>query len=128
MVNRRRDAYLACTAVQASQSRGTVHSRFVGQSHIYVAFRSRETRWTRARVQPLARVEARAAVLARCVIGAIVQILIAKHASPSFFAQALPRFLAITVHATRIYLTLVASFTGPTQVTSARKGKNTHSY
>jgi len=61
------------------------------------------------------------------VVGAVVQVLVAKHTTPSFFAQTLPWFLAITVHATRIYLTLVASGSCPARVTSAEeeRKKNT---
>lgn len=52
------------------------------------------------------------------MIGAVVEILVAEHTAPSLFAQTLPRFLAVSVHTTRIYLTLVASGSGPARVTS----------
>jgi len=62
------------------------------------------------------------------VVGAVVQVLVAEHAAPSFFAQTLPRFLAITVHTTRIYLTLVASGSRPARVTSAKEKRKKHEF
>lgn len=61
------------------------------------------------------------------MVSAVVQVLVAKHTTPSFFAQTLPWFLAITVHATRIYLTLVASGSCPARVTSAKE-KEKHEF
>lgn len=112
-------AYLASSAVQTRQSRGTVQS--LGESQVDFALGSGKTGRTRARVQSLARVEARAAILARRVIGTVVQVLVAEHTTPAFFAQTLPRLLAVAVHATRIYLALVASGSRPARVTSAKK-------
>lgn len=62
------------------------------------------------------------------MVGAVVQVLVAKHATPSFFAQTLPRFLAIAVHATRIYLTLVTSGSRPARVTSAKEKRKKHEF
>lgn len=115
------DTHLARTTVQARESRGTVQSRSTGQAQVDVALGPGEVGRTRARVKALARVEARAAVLARRVVGTVVQVLVAEHATPSLFAQTLPRLLAVTVHATRVYLTLVTSGSRPTGVTSATR-------
>lgn len=117
------DTHLARSAIQASQSRGAVQSGSAGQSQVDVALGTRETGRTRTRVEPLARVETRAAVLARRVVGAIVQVLVAEHTAPSLFAQTLPRLLAVAVHAARIDLTLVASGSRPTGVTPAEGWK-----
>ena len=71
-----------------------------------------------ARVRSLAGVETSAAVFARLVIGAVIEILIAEEAAPSFVAVALPRLLARSVKATRIANALVALFALPTQFAS----------
>lgn len=84
-----------------------------------------------ARVRALARVETGAAVSARLMVGAVVQVLVAEQPAPAFVAQTVPRLLAGTVSAVRIRFAFVAQSTFPTAVTSAygEKGgrrKKTH--
>lgn len=66
-------------------------------------------------VGALTRVETGAAVLAGLVIGAVVEILIAKQTAPTFVAIALPRLLARSVQAARVANALVAQFALPSQ-------------
>ena len=70
---------------------------------------------TGARVRSLASVEASAAILARLVVGAVVQVLVAKETAPAFVAVALPRLLARAVQTARITDALVAQLSLPTQ-------------
>lgn len=72
-----------------------------------------------AGVRALASVEAGAAILARLVVRAKVQVLVAKQTTPSFVTQTLPRFLAGSVHASRIRFTLVAQLSLPSGLTNA---------
>ena len=63
----------------------------------------------------MASVEAGAAVLAGLVIGAVVEILIAKQTAPTLVAVALPRLLAGAVQTTWIADALVAQLSLPSQ-------------
>jgi len=66
-------------------------------------------------------VEAGAAVQARLMIRAIVEVLVAEQSAPAFVARALPGFLAATVKAARVSDALIALRTFPAAVTSATK-------
>ncbi len=63
----------------------------------------------------MASVEAGAAVLAGLVIGAVVEIVIAKQTAPTIVAVALPRLLAGAVHTAWIADALVAQLSLPSQ-------------
>jgi len=60
-------------------------------------------------------------MLAWFVIGAVIQILVAKQAAPSFITQAVPRLLARTVEATRVPLTFVTQAAFPSTVAPVRR-------
>jgi hypothetical protein len=60
------------------------------------------------------------------VVGAVVQILVAKQAAPSFITQAVPRLLARTVEATRVPLTFVTQAALPSTVAPAKRGSVSH--
>lgn len=72
----------------------------------------------------MAGVKAGAAVHARLMIRAIVEILIAEQSTPAFVARALPRFLAATVEATWVSNALITQWPLPTVVTSATARQN----
>jgi hypothetical protein len=74
-----------------------------------------------ASVRTLTGVKASATMPAWFVIGAVVQILVAKQAAPSFVTQAVPRFLARTVEATRVPLTFVTQAAFPSTVAPAKR-------
>lgn len=73
----------------------------------------RVTGWALAGIRTLSGIEAGSTVLARFVVRAEVQILIAEQSTPAFIAETLPRFLAGSVHASRIGLALVAQSAFP---------------
>lgn len=77
---------------------------------------------TLARVRALTGVEAGSTVLARLVVGAKVQILVAEQSAPTFVAQALPRFLAGSVHAPRVRFALIAQLPLPSGLADAFVG------
>lgn len=81
----------------------------------------RVTRRTLAGVRALACVEAGSSVLAWFVVRAKVQILIAEQTTPAFVAKALPRFLAGSVHASRVGFAFVAKSSFPSGLTSVGK-------
>lgn len=85
--------------------------------HGYFAVGAVEAVGAAAGVTALAGVEASAAVSARFVVGAEVQVLVAEQAAPAFVAEAIPRFQAGTVDATRVTLTLVAEGPLPPRLT-----------
>lgn len=76
------------------------------------------------RVRALARVETGAAVSARLMVGAVVEVLVAEQPAPAFVAQTVPRLLAGTVSAVRIRFAFVAQSTLPATVTSAKHKKD----
>lgn len=53
-------------------------------------------------------------ILARPMIGAVVEILVAEEAPPAFLAQTLPGFVAGAVVTSRVFQTKVAPFAAPT--------------
>lgn len=59
--------------------------------------------------------------MARQMIGAIVQVLIAEEAAPSLLTNAFPRGGACAVHATGIFFAFVAQLSFPAGLTSARE-------
>lgn len=69
-----------------------------------------------ASVRALSGVEADALVLARLVIRAVVQVLVAEQSSPSLVALALPGFLAGSVYASRVRLAFCAQRSLPAVV------------
>lgn len=69
-------------------------------------------------VRSLTSVEASTTVLARLVVGAVVQVLVAEKTTPTFVAVALPRLLARAVQTSRVADALVAQFSLPTQFAS----------
>lgn len=82
---------------------------------------ARIARRTIACVRSLAGVETSAIVLARLVVGTKIKVLVAEQPTPTFIANALPRFLACSVYAARIRLALITTCTFPTWLTAARK-------
>lgn len=69
-----------------------------------------------ASIRTLSGVETSSPVLARLVVSAKVQILIAEQPTPAFVAQAFPGLLAGSVHASRVGLTLVAQLALPSRL------------
>lgn len=100
--------YHANTAVEASDHVAVV----VGQLAVGAGKLGR----ARASVRALARVEASAAVLARLVVRAVVEVLVAEQAAPSFVAVALPGLLTGAVKAARIAYALVAQLSLPSKL------------
>jgi hypothetical protein len=90
------------------------------------AVRSCKPRRATAGVRTLSGVKASATVSAWFVIGAVVQILVAKQASPSFIAEAVPRLLTRPVEATRVPLTVVTQATFPSTVTPVNRASVLH--
>lgn len=86
--------------------------------------RARKSLWTAARVGSLSGVEAGGAVLAGLVVGAIVEVLVAEEAAPSFAAVALPGFLARPVLAAGITQAVGAQRTAPTAGTPETRSRN----
>lgn len=85
------------------------------------AVRSREPWGAAAGVRTLPGIETSATVFARLVIGAIIQVLVAKQAAPSFITEAVPGFLAGPMETARIPLTLVTKAAFPPAVAPANK-------
>jgi len=85
------------------------------------AVRSCKPRRATASVRTLSGVKASAAMPTWFVIGAVIQILVAKQASPSFITKAVPRLLARTVEATRVPLTFVTQAAFPSTVAPAKR-------
>lgn len=75
-----------------------------------------------AGVAPLARVGAGGAVLARAVVGAVVEVLVAEEPAPAFLAVALPRLHAGAAQAARVADALVAELPLPADPTLAFAG------
>ena len=63
---------------------------------------------TRTGVRTLAGVEASGSIVARLVIGTVVQVLVAKKAAPAFFAVASPGFIASSMLASRVSNAVIA--------------------
>lgn len=110
--------------------KGLVHAHAVVQArllrtarHFDLAFLAREPGRALAREGPLARVEARAAVLARLVVRAVVQVLVAEQSAPALVADALPLLLARSVHASRVQLALLAQRALPSFLAAATEKK-----
>lgn len=72
-----------------------------------------------ARVAAGAGVEARAAVPAGFVVGAVVEVLVAEEAAPALVAHAVPRLDAAAVDAAGVPLALIAQRPFPAGLTSA---------
>jgi len=85
------------------------------------AVRSCKPRRATASVGTLPGVKASATMPAWFVIGAVIQILVAKQASPSFITEAVPRLLARPVEATRVPLTFVTQAAFPSTVAPAKR-------
>lgn len=102
------------SVVEAWRGRAIADDRF--------ALGAGKARRTLARVRALARVEAGSTVLARFVVGAKVQVLVAEQTAPAFVAQALPRLLAGSVHAARVRFALVAQLSLPSGLADAFVG------
>lgn len=69
----------------------------------------------------MAGVVACAPVSAGAMVGAIIQILIAKQATPALLADAIPGLGAGAVHAARMPLALVAELAHPARMTTEIK-------
>jgi len=98
------------TSVASSSilTRASVETGLVGAVvDLALAVRAREARRTVAGVGALAGVEARASVLTRLVVGAVVEILVAEQSTPALVTQAVPGLLAAAVQAPGVPLTLV---------------------
>ena len=87
-----------------------------------LAIGARMLSWTGASVRSLSSVKAGATVLARLVVGAVVEILVAKEAAPSFIAIALVGLLAGAVKAARVADALVAQLSLPAKFAEAFVG------
>jgi hypothetical protein len=107
----------ALVLVDSVQTSAAVETRDDGGAIIFDQFAigSSVLGRTGAEVGTLASVEAGAAVLAGLVIGAVVEILIAKQTAPTHVAVALPRLLARAVHTAWIADALVAQLSLPSQ-------------
>lgn len=84
-----------------------------------------ETWRARAGVQALAGVEAGAAVHARLMVRAIVEVLVAEQSAPALVALAIPGLLAATVKTSGISDALIALRALPAVVTSATERDET---
>ena len=103
-----KNTYVASAAVEARDDGAVVLDEFaIGAGKLAGAGAS---------VRSLAGVEASAAVLARLVVGAVVEVLVAEQAAPALVAVALPRLLAGTVIAARVPDALVAQLSLPSGV------------
>ena len=80
-----------------------------------------------ARVRPLPGVAAGGAVLARAVVGAVVEILVAEEAAPAVVAAALVRLLAGAVDAARVANAGVAQWAGVAGLASVKRKKGIRS-
>lgn len=119
-----RPSFRACAVVLLAKgivgARATIQARFVlATAHFDFAFAARVTGRTLACERTVAGVEACATVLAWPMVGAIVQILIAKQTAPTFVATAFPWLLACAVNASRIWFAHVAQSTFPAGLASA---------
>lgn len=72
----------------------------------------------------MAGVVARPSVVARPMIRAVIQVLVAEEAAPAFFADAVPRFGAGSVDAARVAFALVAQLAHPARMTSETEEMN----
>lgn len=106
-------------AALVGHARAAVEARPHGaRVHRLLAVGPRILARTNARVAPLAGVVAHAAVPARPVIGAVVEILVAEQAAPALLADAVPRPRARAVHAARMPLALIAQLAHPARMTT----------
>lgn len=74
-----------------------------------------------ARVAALASVVARAAVVTRLVVGAVVEVLVAEQAAPALLADAVPGPRARAAHTARVPLAPVAQLAHPARMTTGIK-------
>ena len=88
-----------------------------------LAIGSSPARWATARVRTLAGIEARRSVLARFVVGTVVEILVAEQSTPTLIAVTLVRFGARSVFAARVSNAFVAISSGPARSASGNKEK-----
>lgn len=86
-----------------------------------LAVRAGVVRRTDAGVAALSGVVAGPLVLARLVIGAVVEVLVTEETAPAFLAVAVPGPAAGPVHAARVPLALVAQLAHPARMTAERK-------
>ncbi len=86
-----------------------------------LAIGTRMLSWTGASVRALSSVKAGATVLARLVVGAVVEILVAEQTAPTFIAVALVRLLAGSVQTTWVADALVTQLSLPSQFASVKK-------
>ena len=98
---------LASTSIGAQ-----VVGAFIGDADLAVG--SGPSRRTGTSVRTLAGVEASGSIVAGLVIGAVVQVLVAKKTAPAFFAVASPRFITGSMLASRVSDTIVAEGSLPT--------------
>lgn len=104
------------------RARSTVEARDDGAIILdEFAVRSRVLWRAGASVRSLTGVEASASVLARLVVGAIVEVLVAKETAPSFVAIARVGRLASAVQTARIADALVTQFTLPSRFAPVRQ-------
>lgn len=100
----------ACAIVQAWTRRAVLNFNF--------AIDAPEAGSAFASVRALARVRASAAVVARLVICAEIQVLIAEQAAPALLADAFPLFRASSMHASWIHFTFVTIWSLPSGLAS----------
>lgn len=108
------------------EARSPIQTRLVlALADFDLAILATEARQTVARVRSLTGIETRAVVLARPMIGAVVQVLVAEQTAPAFVAIAFPFLLAGAVNAARIRFAFVAQGPFISRMASAirRRGK-----
>lgn len=106
-------------------TRGAIYARLVGAVvPLDLTVGSGVPFRTAAGVASLAGVCASSTILARLVIGAIIEILIAKQSAPALVAVALPRLVASTMGTSGVPDALVTGLSLPTHSTSATNSKS----
>ena len=103
----------------------SINAKIVGTLIGYSGFATvaSPTRWARTGVRALTGVETGSSIFAWVVICAIIQILVAKKATPTFFTMASPRFITFAMLASRISDTLITKWTFISITTSIGKKK-----
>ena len=110
------------TAIASVQAGAPVVAGVSGAGVVpYFAVGAPEARGTHASVGPRVGVVAGCPVLARLVVGAIVEVLVAKVASPALVAVALPSLVASAVLAAGVLFARVTCVSFPAGQTTAKK-------
>ena len=108
-------------ALTGASINAKIMGTFVGYSGFTTV--ASPTRWARTGVRALTGVKTGGAIFAWVVICAIIQILVAKKATPTFFTMASPRFITFAILASWISDTLITKWTFISIATSIGKKK-----